>query len=296
MHKKIHAEVLDDRRCILGESPTSYGPRNEKIMWVDILSKNLLCLDISNNSIGNYLTNEHVAFAIPRTQGGELLGTNSGPILRDPDGKLSKLPIENNFNLERDFPNSRWNDAKVSPFGDLWLGSMTYDIIPGKSALFTYSMNSRKIEIALPKVTISNGMAWSMSSNKFFYIDSYRGTVDSFRVSPDGNEIFNRKNFWRVDPSSGISPDGMTIDTEGGLWVALWNGSRVIRLDERARITLEIELPVSKVTSCCFADSNLDKLVITSASLDDNLNSKQSGMTFICETGFTGIKTKLFPF
>jgi sugar lactone lactonase YvrE len=296
MLKSIYAEIYDRRRCILGESPTSYGAKNEQVMWVDILGGKVLFSDLSTSSMGEFLTNEHISFVIPRQEGGEVLGTRSGPILRDFDGNLSNLPIHTKINLDSCYPESRWNDAKVSPYGDLWLGTMTYNAILGKSNLYRYSSDEQNLVNMLDKVTISNGMCWSLDRKLFYYIDSEKKTVDVFKVSQDGKDISNRAILWNISKDKNIAPDGMTIDSDNGIWVALWGGSRVVRLDNKGKVTAEVVLPVKKVTSCCFVGSNSDKLLITTAHMEDQSDSPLSGMTFICEPGVQGVPTIAFPY
>jgi gluconolactonase len=238
---------------------------------------------------------EQVSFAIPRQSGGIILGTVSGPVIREPNGKTSELPNIQSKDLNLNRNNLRWNDAKVSHDGDLWLGTMSYTAEPNRAALYRYSIKHKQLETVLDKVTVSNGMDWSMDGNSFFYIDSAKRTIDKFDLNDERTQITNREVMWAVrDERFGI-PDGMTIDVEDGLWVAFWGGSAVRRFDKSFRITHEIEVPTKNVTSCTFAGENLETLIITSASNGDHKSNLNSGMTFICEPGIRGRKTNLSP-
>ena len=132
----IKADVWDDRKCNLGEGPASSGKNNQRGYWVDITGKKVLWRDLDTNKTGEYSVDEEIGFVIPRAHGGELIGTTSGPFLRDTDGSMHALP--NRVDVDgagEKFP-TRWNDAKVSPNGDLWLGTLTADFTPGESALY----------------------------------------------------------------------------------------------------------------------------------------------------------------
>jgi sugar lactone lactonase YvrE len=295
MLNKIKVDIFDNRKCVLGEGPTSSGEKNNHVMWVDIINGEVLWRNFENDNYGKIEIGEHVSFAIPRQDGGEILGTVSGPIIREPNGKVSKLPNIQSKDLNFTFENLRWNDAKVSNVGDLWLGTMSYNAEPKKAALYRYSIKNKQLEILLDQVTVSNGMDWSLDGDSFFYIDSAKRTIDKFDLNDERTQIKNRKVMWEVrDERFGI-PDGMTIDAEDGLWVAFWGGSAVRRFDKNFRITHEIEVPAKNVTSCTFAGEDLETLIITTASNGDSDSNMESGMTFMCAPGISGRKINLSP-
>ena len=123
----MKATLFDDRFNILGEGPTSSGPKNEMIKWVDIDGKKVRSRHLRTGEITEYDTTEPVGFAIPRVSGGEILGTENGPILRDADGTIHKVPTRVEADGYKATQVVRWNDAKVSPNGDLFLGTLAYD-------------------------------------------------------------------------------------------------------------------------------------------------------------------------
>jgi len=295
MSMKISAEVFDERKCHLGEGPTSSGPGNNHVMWVNILESQVMWRNLETGLTGGYDTAEHVSFAIPRTQGGEVLGTVNGPVLRDPDGTIHQLPTRTTIADDVDTSPTRWNDAKVSRKGDLILGTMTYDVKPHEGALYRYTPNSSFLERIVDDVTISNGMDWSSKNDAFFYIDTMAKSVDRFDLATDGRTISNRKAMWTVPEGDPGLPDGMSIDAEDGLWVAFWGGSVVRRFDKDFTITAEINIPAPFVTSCVFAGPELDTLIITTAHNGAADAPPQAGMTFICKPGVRGVVTNLFP-
>ncbi len=287
-------DIFDERICILGESPFAFGETHSEVSWVDIFGSRVLTHNLISGEIGEFSTDSNVGFALRRSNGGYLLGTNSGPVLREPDGTLETL-----FSLQDVDPKSkehaiRWNDAKVSPSGNLFLGSMAYSMLKDFSTLFRYSPDSRRVEIVLPNLTISNGMDWSEDGSTFYFIDTRWQAVRSFSV--EGDEIQEINNVIEIAPEDG-APDGMCMDAEGGIWVALWRGSEIRRYDSKDNFKLseKIRLPAPLITSCAFAGENLDTLIITSATDGEVGLPPQSGMTFSINPGVKGRASRPYP-
>ena len=281
----ISVEVFDDRRCWLGEGPTATGENNNHVQWVDILNGKVLSKNLETNKTSEYKLDDHVGFAIPRTGGGDVLGTSNGPVLRNTDGEITKLP-----GRETDSHKSRWNDAKVSHTGDLFLGTLSYDLVPKASGLYRISQDGSEIKKLLSELTLANGLDWSVDTQTFYFIDSLEHCVDAF--SYDGQEITDRRTVIKFGENE--IPDGMCVDGEDGLWIAFWDGSQVRRYDEKYKLSEKIDLPVSYTTSCTFAGKDLDQLVITTAHNNEMGKHPQAGMTFICKPGIKGKKTTLF--
>ena len=281
----ISVEVFDDRRCWLGEGPTATGENNNHVQWVDILNGKVLSKNLETSETYEYKLDDHVGFAIPRTGGGDVLGTSNGPVLRNTDGEITKLP-----GRETDSHKSRWNDAKVSHTGDLFLGTLSYDLVPKASGLYRISQDGSEIKKLLSELTLANGLDWSVDTQTFYFIDSLEHCVDAF--SYDGQEITDRRTVIRFEENE--IPDGMCVDGEDGLWIAFWDGSQVRRYDEKYKLSEKIDLPVSYTTSCAFAGKDLDQLVITTAHNNEMGKHPQAGMTFICKPGIKGKKTTLF--
>ena len=281
----ISVEVFDDRRCWLGEGPTATGENNNHVQWVDILNGKVLSKNFETSKTSEYKLDDHVGFAIPRTGGGDVLGTSNGPVLRDVEGNVSGLPKR-----ETDTHKSRWNDAKVSHTGDLFLGTLSYDLVPKASGLYRISKDGSEIKKLLSELTLANGLDWSVDTQTFYFIDSLEHCVDAF--SYDGQEITDRRTVIKFGENE--IPDGMCVDGEDGLWIAFWDGSQVRRYDEKYKLSEKIDLPVSYTTSCAFAGKDLDQLVITTAHSNEMGKHPQAGMTFICKPGIKGKKTTLF--
>lgn len=269
-------EIFDERRSILGEGPSSYGPDHETVIWVDVLGCKVYGRHLITGATSEITTKEDVSFAIPCTDGELLLGMN-GEVVRE---EIESEPM-------------RWNDAKVAPNGDLWLGNMGYAEINPVGALYRIKSGSRKLEKIVPGAIVSNGLAWSADTKTMYYIDSPTRSLQAFDY--DNGEISNHRVATTFPDSYGY-PDGMSIDVENGLWISFWLGSAIRRFDSLNdfRVTEVIDMPVKRPTSSAFVGKNLDSLVLTTAHKDDPNEPIEAGMTFIVNPGVSGIPIPLF--
>lgn len=278
--------IFDERRCELGEGPISFGPTNDAVAWVDITGQRVLFRTISSGITFEWNIGEDVGFIIPRSDEGFILGTRTGPIAINPK-------IEFPARIENDPEPIKVNDAKVSPSGDLWFGTMSYSETPHVGALYRVDAQTRSLKKILEEITVSNGTIWSLDGATMYYIDSPTRTLQLFDY--DGLDISNRRVGLTFPESYGY-PDGMSIDAEGGLWIAFWMGNAVRRFDPSSNFseTAYIATPAKRTTSCVFAGENLDQLIITSAHENDSSEPNEAGMTFIANPGVRGVATSLF--
>ena len=267
------------------------------MQWCDIYGQAIRWRDIATGEIGEYKTSEPVGFQIPRTIGGEILGTANGPILRDKDGTSHTMPSREEADGFKDKNVLRWNDAKVAPTGELFLGSMAYENQSNEGAFYKLSKDGKKLIRLFGEVGISNGMDWTVDQSRMFYIDTLSMKVEVFDF--DKGQISNRRTLVEIQDGMGY-PDGMCSDANDNVWVAFWMGSCVRCFDGKTgKLLEEIKLPVQKVTSCCFAGEKLDQLIITTAvgnpgeDMDLNLYPK-AGFIFTANPGVAGKKTNLF--
>ena len=293
----IAVEVFDSRRNQLGEGPTATGDKNSHVQWCDIYGKAVRSRDLLTGKIDEYFSDQHIGFQIPRSKGGDILGTADGPVLRDKDGVIHMLPTRADVDGDNQSGVLRWNDAKVSPDGNLFLGSMAYENQSDQGAFYRLSKDGKKLDNLFGSVGISNGMDWSVDLSRMFYIDTLSMRVDQFDYQ--NGQISNRRPLVQITEGMGY-PDGMCSDSNDNLWVAFWLGSCVRCFDGKTGKQLdEIKLPAQKITSCVFAGEKLDKLVITSAVGNpgeqiDLDQYPQSGFIFIASPGVVGKKTNLF--
>ncbi|MEX2352247.1 MAG: SMP-30/gluconolactonase/LRE family protein [Balneolaceae bacterium] len=290
--KPIDAELELLGQAKLGEGPVWDEHRNV-LLWTDILSGTLHEYDPMKRTNRSFEVGEHIgAFAI-REKGGLILAAQSGFWFYDSEnGK--REPVAD---PEKDRPGNRFNDGKCDPAGRFWAGTMAYNETLGAGSLYSLTPNL-DIKCVVGGLTISNGLAWSSDSETFYLIDSPTGNLYSYDYVEQTGELSGGQIVKHFDPGEGM-PDGMTIDTEGMLWVALYNGGKVIRVNPLDGSTLlEIRLPVPLVTCCTFGGPDLDQLYITTAR--EGLNRRQlehaplSGSLFRVSLPWQGFETNRF--
>ena len=174
---------------------------------------------------------------------------------------------------------------------------MALDFAKAAGSLYCLESSGR-LTTKLSQVTVSNGIAWSHDKRLMYYIDSVTGTIDSFDFHNESGAIYNRKVVIRIDPNMGV-PDGMTIDADGMLWIALWGGGSVICCNPvNGEILTKISLPATNVTSCTFGGKDLKSLYITTAreglSAIQNLQQPLAGAVFVAQPGVAGVPTYYF--
>jgi sugar lactone lactonase YvrE len=247
-------------KAILGEGP--YWDHDErKLYWVDILRNSLHIFDPLTKKSNRLEFPNHVC-AIAKKGTDEL-------ILALKDGiyfynlKTGELTIAAKPNHELDDEN-RFNDGKCDPQGRFWVGTMNMNGKKHQGELFCF-LRDGTLQTVLKGVSISNGMAWDETRNKMYYIDTPTQQIVSYDFDYATGEISNKDTVYTFDLNDG-SPDGMTIDSQGMLWVALWGGGKVANVDPLTKEWLSsIEVPASLVTSCVFGGENLQTLYITTA-------------------------------
>uniref|UniRef100_A0A0K8TA38 Regucalcin n=1 Tax=Lygus hesperus TaxID=30085 RepID=A0A0K8TA38_LYGHE len=173
-----------------------------------------------------------------------------------------------------DKPTNRLNDGKCDSSGRLWLGTMSdargKDIKTGAGSFYSYSKNEG-VKLQLKNITISNGIAQSLDNKKFWYVDSTKYRIDEYDFNIDKGEIGNFKTVFDVKKNNILGlPDGMTIDSDGNLWLALFGGARVIEVNpSTGKLLRTIDIPTAhQITSVAFGGPNLDELYVTSANVE----------------------------
>jgi sugar lactone lactonase YvrE len=248
----VQPEVAVRERAELGEGPT-WDPTAGRLIWVDILSSRVHTFTPSDGGRTVLTTEQHVGAAKPRTGGGLVVNLRDGVGLYGPDGAFSWL-------VHDPVPGRRGNDAAVSPDGALWAGSMRYDEAPDGGTLIRVAPDGGVTEQLT--VGVGNGTGWSPDGRTMYYIDSPTGRVDSYPA--DGERLGERRTLAVIEQGAG-SPDGLTVDADGCVWVALWDGGGIRRYTPRGELDRTIGLPVRRPTSCAFGGPGLRDLYITSA-------------------------------
>jgi sugar lactone lactonase YvrE len=278
-HAEIKAELVLDARARLGEGPF-WDARQGRLGWVNILDREVHAFDPSTGRDSAVDVGEHVGAAIPRARGGLVLALKGGFALLDDSGQVTPV-------ASVAAPGTRMNDGKADPRGRVLAGTMAYDETPGAGSLYRLDPDGG-VHILLDAVTVSNGLAWSADGATLYYADTPTGGVDAFDYDLDSGAIANRRRAISVPSAAGL-PDGMTIDHEGHLWVALWGGWAVRRYATDGTLLAVVDLPVSQVTSCAFGGPDGGDLYITSAAAGtDRTEQPHAGGLFRCRPGVTG--------
>jgi sugar lactone lactonase YvrE len=246
-------EVAVRAEATLGEGPT-WDAAAGRLIWLDILGGRVNTYDPVSGRRTVRVTDQHVGAAKPRTGGGLVLNLRDGVALLDPDDSFRWLHHE-------PVPGRRANDAAVAPDGSLWAGTMRYDEAPGGGTLSRFTGDG-SAETVLDDVAVSNGTGWSPDGRLMYYIDSPTRRVDVFDYS-DGH-VTGRRPFVEIEEGAGF-PDGLTVDADGCVWVALWDGGAVRRYTPGGELDRVIGLPTPRVTACAFGGADLTDLYITTA-------------------------------
>lgn len=281
----IAVERVGDVRALLGEGPV-WDERESVLWWLDIPGETLHRYDPATENDETHDLGRQVGALVPRASGGLVLATPEGFVAFDWATKSESLIAP----VEQDDATTRMNDGKCDRRGRFWAGTMAYDARPGAGGFYRLDVDGSVVQ-AIDGVTISNGLAWTADDATLYYIDSPTGSVDVFDFDIEAGTIANRRSLVKIAESDGL-PDGMAIDAEGCLWVALFGGGAVHRYTPDGVLDAVLPVPASKVTCCAFAGDDLGDLYITTASLDmsDEELAAQPGAggLFRCRPGATG--------
>jgi sugar lactone lactonase YvrE len=282
------AELVTKADAELGEGPV-WDARSSRLAWVDILSTRILLTDVGTGETDVIQAPLQVGAIAPRAAGGFVAALQDGFWVVG-DGPPRRIAA-----IAEARPELRFNDGKCDPAGRFWAGTMAYDQAPGAGALYRLVAGGQATRM-LDHVTISNGLAWSLDGATMYYVDTPTQRIDAFSFATATGEISNRRPAVQIAAELG-KPDGMTIDAEGGLWVALWGGAAVHRYLE-GRLDRVIRLPVSQPTSCAFGGADLDELYVTSAweglSSTEREAQPLAGAVFRVRPGVRGLPAAVF--
>ncbi|HET7559613.1 MAG TPA: SMP-30/gluconolactonase/LRE family protein [Limnochordia bacterium] len=279
------AKPFGATQAILGEGALWYGDR---LYWIDIEGKRVYIDDVAAGTQAVLDVPERVGTVVPRAKGGLVVALANGfAFLDERTGAVTPIT-----DPEPNRPDNRFNDGKCDPAGRFWAGTMSVKESKGAGALY---MLDRKgvAHRKLDDVSVSNGICWSHDKTKMYYVDTPTQQVVTFDYDDASGEIKNPRVKIAIDPAEG-HPDGMTIDADGNLWIALWQGYAVVAHDPRTGKRLhKIELPVAKVTSCAFGGLDLADLYITSASIglsaEERAKQPLAGSLFLARPGARGV-------
>jgi len=267
-------ELALNAGAALAEGPR-WDARIQRLLWVDIDGCALHHFDPA--------TGEDEATPLPAKVG-------SAAPTADPDRVLVALAdrlaivdvgtqaLEPLVDLPHAQPGLRANDGAVDPAGRFWVGTMAEDESPDKGALYRFDGS---LTTVLEPISLSNGLDWTGS--RMYYVDSPTKRID---VMDYDGEVTNRRPFATIEDGVGL-PDGLVVDDEGGVWLALYGGAQVRRYTPDGTLDAKLAVPADNVTACWFADR---RLFITTARSPQPLG----GSLFVAEPGVSGPAARPF--
>lgn len=280
--RRLHATPVSTYQAQLGEGPV-WDEIAARIMWVDISGKLVLSTDPATGRTDTFDTPSRVGAVGLVDSGGFVLALEDGLYLGDGVEPWHRLAA-----IEPDDKTTRMNDGKCDPAGAFVGGTMSMDGRQGRASLYRID-GSGEVQRLLEGLTISNGLVWTVDGTSMFHIDTPTRTVMRYEyVFPIGG-LGPGHEVVRVPNSQGF-PDGMTLDSDGCLWVAMWEGNSVCRYTPDGVLDTVIGLPVSRVTACTFGGPDLDTLFITTALAEagGTTSEPESGGLFAASVGVSG--------
>jgi sugar lactone lactonase YvrE len=288
----MRAEVVFEASCTLGEGPWWDADRAE-LVWVDIEAGRL---HRGDPRTGEHRATDHgeiITAAVPRRRGGVVLprrativatAVGGGDAAPDPGPDevlelLAELP-----DLSTDL---RFNDGACDAAGRLWIGTMSQSRRP-RASLYRLEPDG-ELEEMLTGLTVSNGLDWSPDGATMYHIDTPAAGIDAFSYDVAEGSISERR---RIVELPDHRPDGMTVDAEGGLWVAMFGSGRLHHYTPEGVLAEVVEVSTPQVTSCAFGGPELDELYITTARVD--VDDPDAGAVFRCTPGVTGRPARPF--
>ena len=277
MNIRAISEVVSD----LGEGPI-WSPQTNCVTWTDITQSVFHTADIDTGATQSFSAPSMVG-AIAHTRGGDYVAANQkGFAFVGIDGKFSQL---HSFLAD----DMRMNDGKVDPVGRFWAGSLALSFEAERGSLYVLEKDGSYRSV-LDKCTLSNGMGWSPDAHYFYYIDSIPGVLKRFDFDSVQGLISNPIDLITFDTSKGI-PDGMSVSSDGKIVIALWDGGRVEIYEPDGTKATEIELGVSRPTSCTFGGTDGNVLIVSSASqgIDRSKEGLAGKILAVTGTGLSGL-------
>lgn len=276
-------DVVIDMGSRLGEGPL-WDHRKGRLAWVDILAGLVHFTDPESGVTTTVPVGTDVGAVVLHGESGYLLAVRQGFATLE-EGRFEIV------NEVLDVGRQRMNDGALDPVGRFVAGSITDDR-SATGALYVRELPG-EVRTLFGGVTVSNGLAWSATGDRLFYVDSPLQGIDVMDYDVETGTVSNRRRWVSVPDSAGI-PDGLAIDSEGCLWLALFGGSKVLRYSPEGELIGEVRLPVSRVTSCAFGGPGLDRLFVTTAAVGSSADDpprRHDGALFVVEPGVRGVSS-----
>jgi sugar lactone lactonase YvrE len=292
IQKNNQVELVLDSKSDLGEGAI-WDHKNEELIWVNITKKILNFYQPKMNHNKEMLTGQMIGTVVPAESGKMIVALENGFYQLDPETGSKKFIAD----PEEGIFGNRFNDGKCDPAGRFWAGTMSKTGEKEAGALYRLDTDGSVTKM-IDNVTTSNGIVWSLDHTRMYYIDTPTLKVMAWNYNSETGNISNPQTAVEIPSDMGY-PDGMTIDGEGNLWIALWNGSAVGCWNPQSGEFLrKIDVPAKNVTSCAFGDDDLGTLYITTArratSEEELEKFPHAGGVFKIRPGVKGVKAFFF--
>jgi xylono-1,5-lactonase len=262
--------------------------RENAVYWVDILAQSLHRLTLVDEALTTWPIPERIGWVVERRdQPGFIAGLQSG----FHQLRLDPFTCERIVDPEPQYPNNRLNDVGVDARGRIWAGTMDCGAALETGSLYCLDTNF-KVTLRDSGYIVTNGPVFTPEGDFVYHNDTARGVVYRFRLTSNG-ELREKSEFLHFPREWGL-PDGMTVDTDGCLWIAHWGGARVSRFDPDGDLERLIRLPTPQITNCVFAGQELDRMFVTSAATGRETDP-MAGVLFEVDTaGIKGLPPHAF--
>jgi len=261
-----------------------WDPVASRLRFVDMLAGDVMTIE--PEGISRRHLDDVVALIRARRDGGYVVATERGFALLDAD-----LTVEHRIPVF-DHTHVRMNEGACDAAGRLYCGSMAYDFRKGGGTLYRLDPDLT-VSVAWEGVTIPNGLVWTEGGTAALHADTGEERIVRYRFDPVSGELSDPETFVDLADAPG-APDGMALDAEGGLWVAMWGGGAVRRFDADGRLSDTVALPVSNVTSCAFGGAAGTTLFITTSRQDLEHPEPTAGRVFTVDAGVAGAPVNAF--
>jgi sugar lactone lactonase YvrE len=279
-------EALGQVRAEVGEGPHWDGDAGV-LWWVDLLAGLVHNIALGSDRLVTWSLGRPVGAVIKRASGGFVLADSLGfRYVADDGAQGEEIPVLRSGH--------RMNDAKADPAGWLWSGSTAMDFSTGQGALWVLRPDGRAEQV-LDRLTLPNGLGWSPDGKTFYLVDTVQGWLRAWDFSPGVGMTGGPRTIVEFTGPAGI-PDGLCVDAEGAIWVAIWGGSRVERYSSDGTLLVTLPLPVVQPSSCTFGGPDLGTLLVTSArrGLDERATALDGAVLAVTSPGSFGLPSARF--
>jgi len=290
--KEFEARSCGTDRYELGECCRWDGIRNE-LYWVDIPTGRFFRARANREHIEivrSYQVDGVLTAVAPMQdrKDGWIIASDQSISILDPAGDVRRVAQLDFY----DSPHVRTNDGAADPWGRFWVGSMDNDPTERRAGLYRFHRYFEALLI-FGDVSCSNGLGWSPDQRTMYYVDSQPGTIHTFDVELNG-EISNKQLFAHFDIENDGLPDGLCVDSDGAIWVALWGGSQVRRYSPFGEQLAVVTLSTAQPSSCAIGGANGTTLYITTAREGLPRETLQfdedAGRLFCVDVGVSGLQ------